>query len=66
MDRIRKNPWLSALLSWMLATVLVGGIYTAWQASTGQPVRWDLLKDAALIGIPFALINAWRDRKRKE
>ncbi|MFZ5817992.1 MAG: hypothetical protein ACOY93_22295 [Bacillota bacterium] len=58
----RMNPWLAALLSWALATGLVTGGYAIWLYSQGQPMRWNLVGEAALIAVPLALFRAWRDR----
>ncbi|MGE5673065.1 MAG: hypothetical protein ACM3XM_04140 [Mycobacterium leprae] len=65
-ERLRKSPWLSALFAWVVAIGLVTVGYWVWLRSQGLPMRWDLLRDAALIGIPFALVNVLRDRRRKE
>jgi len=61
-----KNPWVAAVSAWVLATVLVTGAFTAWQYAHGQPIRWDFIRDAALIAAPLALFRAWRDRGRRE
>lgn len=62
----RQKPWLVALVSWVLATGLVVGGYGVYKASQGEPFRWDMAKEAAVIGAVFALFRAWRDRDRTE
>lgn len=60
------NALLAAFLSWILATGLVAGVYLIWAYSQGEPVRWEFMRDATLIAIPFALFRAWRDRGRNQ
>lgn len=61
-----KNPWVAAFFAWLVASALVAGVFAAWQYAHGQPIKWEVIRDASLIVAPLALFRAWRDRGRKE
>lgn len=60
------NPWLMAAISWAVAVGSVLGGYAVWMRWRGEPLRWDLMREAALMVLPVALFMAWRDRNRKK
>lgn len=60
----RLSPWVTALLTWALATGLVSAVYAAWRLSQGKEMRWDLVGEASLFAIPLALFGAWRETRR--
>ena len=62
--RLAASPWLTALVSWIVATVVVAGGFALWQRSNGAPFFWEDVRDAALIAAPLALFRAWRDIRR--
>lgn len=61
----RVNPWLAAVLAWLLASGLIALFYAIWMKIEGEPLRWDLVGEAALAVIPLALFLAWRERRRE-
>lgn len=60
------NPWVAGVLSWLIATGLVSGVYMIWTVTRGQTVNWTIVRDAALMAAPLALFRAWRDSGRRE
>lgn len=54
-----------AAVSWLVASTVVGGGFIVYSLSQGQPIRWDLIRDAALMVAPIALFIGWRDSRRK-
>ena len=63
---VSSNAWVAAILSWLLATVLVSGTYVLWLTIRHQPIQWSFVRDAALMAAPIALFRAWRDSGRRE
>ncbi|HWI65953.1 MAG TPA: hypothetical protein VNT75_29335 [Symbiobacteriaceae bacterium] len=60
------NAWVAAVLSWLLATGVVSGIYVLWLTIRGEAIQWTFIRDAALMAAPIALFRAWRDSSRRQ
>lgn len=54
-----------AVVSWLVASTLVGGGFIVYSLYQGQSIRWDLIREAALMVAPIALFIGWRDSRRK-
>lgn len=63
--RRQINPWWMAIVSWAVASVLVGGGFILYSLYQGRSIPWDLVRDAALMVAPIALFIGWRDSRRK-
>lgn len=59
------SPWVMAGVSWLVASTLVGGSFILYSLYQGQPIRWDLIREAALMVAPIALFIGWRDSRRR-
>lgn len=65
MERIRRLPPLVIVVgAWILATTVVAGAFAIWSAIAGEPFNWFIVRDAALMAAPMALLLLWRDRRR--
>lgn len=60
------SPWVTAVVSWALATGLVSGLFVLWSVIQGDPVQWSMVRDAAFMAAPLALVLAWRDSRSRK
>lgn len=66
MERLRNNPWLLALVSWLVATCLVTLIFTLYKSSRGEAVNWVIVRNAAAFAAIPAVIMSFRDWRRSK
>lgn len=64
-DQRQVSSWIMAVVSWLVASTLVGGGFIVYSLYQGQSIRWDLIREAALMVAPIALFIGWRDSRRK-
>lgn len=60
-----KN-WQAALLAWLVATLAVGGGYSAFQLLRGRAPAWRSVAVGAALAGCYALYLAWRFRDRNQ
>jgi uncharacterized membrane protein YbhN (UPF0104 family) len=63
---LRSNSWVAAGLAWLIATVLVCGIFQIYLSTRGESMRWVEVRNVSLITLLLALLRGFRDRGRNQ